>query len=92
LPDEGSEGAFPIHHHSSSDASGTGERASAQSAPPRTDADILPDRIGTVPQDAMDADLPIDDPGAVSVEELAATEDGDDEDEDDPAERPFGAC
>jgi hypothetical protein len=81
LPDEGSEGAFPIPHHSSSDASGTGERAAAQSDAPRTDADVLPDRIGTVPQDALDAALSIYDPAVASVEELAASEDGDDDED-----------
>jgi hypothetical protein len=79
LPDEGAEGAFPLSHAGSSDAGGTGERASAEAAAPDTDADILPDRIGTVPQDAMDAAVSIDDPAAASVEELAASEDDDDE-------------
>ncbi|MEJ8859786.1 hypothetical protein WKW79_34895 [Variovorax robiniae] len=80
LPDEGAEGAFPISHDSSSDAGGTGERASAEADAPDTDADILPDRIGTVPQDAMDVALSIDDPAPASVEELAASEDDDEED------------
>jgi hypothetical protein len=81
LPDEGAEGAFPISHDSSSDAGGTGERASADANAPETDADILPDRIGTVPQDAMDAALSIDDPAAASVDELAVSEDDDEEDD-----------
>ncbi|MEJ8822693.1 hypothetical protein WKW80_11710 [Variovorax humicola] len=89
LPDEGDEGAFPIPHDSSSDAGGTGERASADASAPAADADILPDRIGIVPQDAMDAAVSIDDPEAASVEELAASEDdeadNDEEDADGPA-------
>ncbi|MDB5733136.1 MAG: hypothetical protein JWQ03_3031 [Variovorax sp.] len=75
LPDEGSEGAFPIAHGSDTDRSGTGERASADSVAPETDADILPDRIGTVADDALDAAVSIDDPEATSVEDLATTDD-----------------
>lgn len=79
LPDEGAEGALPISHHSNSDASGTGERAPADAGDADLDADILPDRIGTVPEDAMEAAVSIDDPAAASVDELAAPDD-DDED------------
>jgi hypothetical protein len=86
LPDEGSEGAFPIAHGSDTDAGGTGERAAADPDAPELDADLLPDRIGTVPQDAMDAAVSIDDPEAASVEELAAGEnDEDDLDDEDAA-------
>ena len=81
LPDEGSEGAFPIAHGSDTDASGTGERAAADPDAPDLDADLLPDRIGTVPQDAMDAAVSIDDLEAASVEELAVGEDDDTEDD-----------
>jgi len=83
LPDEGAEGVFPILHDSSSDAAGTGERASADADADAADidADILPDRIGTVPQDAMEVAVSIDDPAAASVEELAASEDDDDEED-----------
>ncbi len=77
------EGAFPIAHGSDSDAAGTGERASADPAAPDEDRDILPDRIGTDPTDALDAAVSIDDPTAASVDELAATQDDEnDEDED----------
>jgi hypothetical protein len=54
LPDEGSEGALPIAHDSSSDAAGTGETASADPAPPELDADLLPDRTGQLPGEATD--------------------------------------
>ncbi|MEJ7687364.1 MAG: hypothetical protein WKG52_10435 [Variovorax sp.] len=78
---EASEGAFPIAHGSDSDAAGTGERASADPAAPDEDRDILPDRIGMDPTDALDAAVSVDDPTAASVDELAATEDdGTDED------------
>lgn len=43
LPNEG-EGALPIAHDSTSDAAGTGERASVEAAPPTLDADLLPER------------------------------------------------
>lgn len=81
LPDESSEGAFPIAHGSDTDAGGTGERAAADPDAPELNADVLPDRIGTVPQDALDAAVSIDDPEAASVEELAAAEDDDDDEE-----------
>ncbi len=87
LPDDDSEGAIPMVHDSDSTSTGTGERASADPTTRGTDTDILPDRIGIVPADALDAAVSIDDPEAVSVEELAATEDDGsdeaDEDEDD---------
>ncbi|WP_077003230.1 hypothetical protein [Variovorax sp. KK3] len=68
LPDEASEGALPIAHGSTTDAAGTGERAGADAAPPREDADVLPDRIGTLPPGTQDA---LDDPDAAAVDELA---------------------
>jgi hypothetical protein len=85
--DEGAEGAFPISHGSASDQSGTGERAAADPAAPRLDADLLPDRVGTLPADALDAAVSIDDPAAVPIDQLAAVDDDDereagDEDED----------
>lgn len=43
LPEEG-EGALPISHESTSDAAGTGERASVDAVPPSMDADLLPQR------------------------------------------------
>ncbi len=42
---EDAEGAIPVAHDSSSDAAGTGERASADASPSQTDADILPDSM-----------------------------------------------
>lgn len=62
LPEEAAEGAWPVEHGSTTDSSGTGERASADPAPPQADSDILPDRVGQFPpgtagaaQDAQDA-------------------------------------
>lgn len=56
--DEGSEGALPIAHDSTSDSAGTGESASADPAPPEIDADLLPDRTGQLPgEDTDDLDV-----------------------------------
>ncbi|GAA4353486.1 hypothetical protein GCM10023165_43760 [Variovorax defluvii] len=54
LPDEAAEGAWPVEHRSSTDAAGTGERASADPAPPQEDGDILPDRVGILPPGSGD--------------------------------------
>ncbi|MDR6858861.1 hypothetical protein [Variovorax guangxiensis] len=91
MPDESAEGALPISHGTDTDAAGTGERASADPAAPVEDADLLPDRIGTVPFDAGEVTDEVDDPAAASAEELAdegdsldgENEDDDDEDNDD---------
>jgi len=48
IPDDAAEGAIPIAHDSSTDAAGTGERASADAPPTQPDADILPDSMGIV--------------------------------------------
>lgn len=72
LPDEGAEGALPSAHDSTGDAAGTGERASADPSPPQLDADLLPDRTGTVPPAA--GRRRADDPDAVAPEDLAADE------------------
>ena len=85
MPDEASEGAFPIEHGTSSDRSGTGERASSDPSAGGEDADILPDRIGTFPNDARAVDDSVGDPDAASVDELAS-EDDSDEAEDDEGE------
>ncbi len=91
--DEGDEGAFPIAHDATSDAAGTGERGSADAAAPIDDADVMPDRIGVFPKDAMDVATSIEDLDAASVDELADSdaddgrEDGEDGDENGPAER-----
>ena len=77
--DQGEEGAWPLSHAGTGDAGGTGERASADSTPQADDGDILPDRIGILPADAMDAAVSIDDPALASVDELA--QDSDDVDE-----------
>ena len=83
MPDEASRGAYPIVHASSADAAGTGERASADPSVLREDSDILPDRIGTFPTDAMEAAISIDDPEAVNVDELAVSQDSEEDYEDD---------
>lgn len=70
IPEDAAEGAIPIAHESSTDAEGTGERASADAPPSTPDADILPDRT--------------EDTG--SADELAGTEEEIDDDNDDEAE------
>lgn len=72
IPEDAAEGAIPIAHESSTDAEGTGERASADAPPSVPGADILPDRT----EDAG--------PGYGDGDELAGTEEdnGDDEAED----------
>jgi hypothetical protein len=85
MPDESAEGALPIAHGTDTDAAGTGERASADPAAPVEDADILPDRIGTVPFDVGAVTDEVDDPTAASAGELADDEgslEANDEDED----------
>ncbi|VWX62849.1 conserved hypothetical protein [Burkholderiales bacterium 8X] len=89
--DEETEGALPIAHGSDSDAAGTGERASAGSEGFEDGADILPDRIGTVPTDADSVTDEVDDPAAASVDELAVPDDTDEEDEDEDADPVGGA-
>ena len=84
LPDAASEGALPIPHGSTSDAAGTGERASADASAPQVDADILPTRVGTLPQDALDAAVSSDDPHMAAAHELASGDDSDAEDAEDP--------
>ncbi|VTU31592.1 hypothetical protein H4CHR_02838 [Variovorax sp. PBS-H4] len=85
MPDGSAEGALPIAHGSDTDSTGTGERASADPTAASDDADILPDRIGTVPYDAGEVTDEVEDPTAAAAEELAEDTDdldaGDDEDE-----------
>jgi hypothetical protein len=69
--DEGSEGALPIVHDSTSDSAGTGESASADPAPPELDADLLPDRTGRVPGEESD------DVDVATADSLADDEDDD---------------
>jgi hypothetical protein len=75
IPEDAAEGAIPIAHDSSTDAEGTGERASADAPPPEPDADILPDRIGIVPESP-------DDPYAGRPDQLADADIEEDETED----------
>jgi hypothetical protein len=76
MPDESAEGALPISHGTDTDAAGTGERASADPAAPVEDADLMPDRIGTVPFDVGEVTDEVDDPAAASADELADEGDG----------------
>ena len=80
MPDEASEGALPIAHGTDTDAAGTGERASADPTIREEDADIRPDRIGTLPESAGEL-TDVDDPTAASADELADAEDESQEDE-----------
>jgi len=82
LPDAASEGALPIAHGSTTDAAGTGERGSADPSERQSDADLLPDRRGILPQDALDVAVSLQDPHAAALDELAADEDSDAEDDD----------
>ena len=79
MPEDAAQGAIPIAHDSSSDAEGTGERASADAPPPTADADILPDRIGIFPDSAADVAASIDNDDAGTPDQLADA--GIDEDE-----------
>ncbi|MET3914261.1 hypothetical protein ABID97_001043 [Variovorax sp. OAS795] len=79
IPEDAAQGAIPIAHDSSSDAEGTGERASADAPPPAADADILPDRIGIFPDSAADVAASIDNDDAGTPDQLADA--GIDEDE-----------
>lgn len=76
--DDGGAGALPAELDSDTDASGTGERASAAGTEPRDGDDILPDRVIRTADAIDDADIASD----IDVDELAADEDvepGDDE-------------
>ncbi|MGK6306839.1 hypothetical protein [Variovorax sp. DT-64] len=87
IPEEGSEGALPISHGTDTDSTGTGERASADPTAAPDDADILPDRIGTVPYDVGEVTDAVDDPTAATVGELAEdTDDAGNGDENDEEE------
>ncbi|VTU27057.1 hypothetical protein H6CHR_02720 [Variovorax sp. PBL-H6] len=97
VPDGSAEGALPISHDSDSDSTGTGERASADTTASSDDADILPDRIGTVPYDVGDVTDAVDDPAAATAGELAGDSDdldddvGDDEEDgEDGGSAPLG--
>jgi hypothetical protein len=81
IPEDAAEGAVPVAHESSSDAEGTGERASADAPPVEPDADILPDRIGIVPGSGADMTASADQEDAGMPDELAdeAREPEDDE-------------
>jgi hypothetical protein len=97
VPDGIAEGALPISHGSDTDSTGTGERASADPTAASDDADILPDRIGTVPYDVGEVTDAVDDPTSATAGELAEDTDeagngdeNDEEDEEDSAPPPRG--
>lgn len=78
--DPGQWGAVVAGGRSDSDSLGTGERASADGDPPREGADILPDRVVD-----LDEDAPLEDPD-VDVEDLDVSVDPEDEEVDDEGE------
>ena len=82
LPERDSEGAFPIEHGSTSDAAGTGERASADPAAPMTDADLLPDRTGILPP-GDGSKSRSDNADTAAPEDLAVDQSDEEEDEND---------
>ncbi|MEJ1130745.1 hypothetical protein V9L20_24460 [Variovorax sp. CCNWLW225] len=83
IPEDAAEGAVPVAHESSSDAEGTGERASADAPPVEPDADILP---GIVPSSAADVAASVDQDDVGMPDELA-DEAGEPEDEEDGEDR-----
>jgi hypothetical protein len=83
IPEDAAEGAVPVAHESSSDAEGTGERASADAPPVEPDADILP---GIVPGSAADVAASVDQDDVGMPDELA-DEAGEPEDEEDGEDR-----
>jgi hypothetical protein len=71
---------------SGSDAAGTGNRAAAEAGIEEpTDSDILPDRVGVIPDAAHEVDTAAEDPEAVRVEDLAEeNDDGEDSEDGEP--------
>ncbi|RZL61063.1 MAG: hypothetical protein EOP81_18310 [Variovorax sp.] len=74
--DEDAEGALPIAHDSTTDASGTGERGAADGNDVRLGSDIGAEQVGTTRASAPDGALE-------EGPELAALESGSDDDEED---------
>lgn len=73
-------GGLPAELGSDSDSAGTGERGSATGGAQRDGADILPDRLIDSPVDAPDPDAA---GGLSGIEDLAADEPYEEDDEDD---------
>ncbi|MBJ2158609.1 hypothetical protein [Variovorax sp. IB41] len=69
---------------SGSDAAGTGgNRAAAEAGLEEpTDSDILPDRVGVIPDAAHEVDTATEDPDASRVEDLAEDNDSSEDSED----------
>jgi hypothetical protein len=73
LPDNPGElGALPVESGSDTDASGTGERASATGIEPREAADISPDRISAGPSSPPTAETPLASDTDIDIDDLAA--------------------
>lgn len=69
---------------SGSDAAGTEDRAAAEAGLEEpTNADILPDRLGVLPDSAAEVSAAPEDPLTASVEDLAADDDENAHEEDD---------
>lgn len=69
---------------SGSDAAGTGDRATAEAGLEEpTNADVLPDRIGVLPDAAQEASTSVDGPDPASAEALVdeASPDADDDED-----------
>lgn len=66
---------------SGSDAAGDDRAVIDGGEEPATNADILPDRVGVFPDAATEVADAVDDPEALSAEELADENDGEDDDE-----------
>lgn len=81
MPDESSEGALPIAHESTSDASGTGERAAADGQDVQDGADVMTDRVASLDGDAMSDAVSIEDLGVEDLEAIASDEEDDDSSE-----------
>lgn len=69
---------------SGSDAAGTrGNHAAAEAGLEKpTDSDILPDRVGVIPDAAHEVDTATEDPDAARVADLAGDNDGSEDSED----------
>ncbi len=66
---------------SGSDAAGDDRAVIDGGEEPATNADILPDRVGVFPDAATEVADAVDDPEALTPEELADENDGEDDDE-----------
>lgn len=80
-------GAVVTEGGNDSDASGTGERASAEGEPPRDGDDILPDRIVDAPgEDELDPDA-LTASDVLAADDEQVDQDADEPDDEDSADR-----